>query len=271
MYIDVGLLPSDTATLNFAFTGTSNNRIWEIKVSQIPCYGACSKDYQWVELNWSKSSCFKRYCAFQTSRWVSPIPHGSDWSVHHLQLLAHQRQPLGWPRVMIQSVDDSVFDKVIFCFSYSVCIRQEKGYCCVQYMPCADDNSFSLDTEGMMAEMGKALTDSSCTRDFIAISGSNGACNQGGSRLPIVSKYCGQYLNAAAMAMANGVICDCTQPFIVDVFTDALDDTAMGPMMTMPNMAPSRGNLLKYFQRWLSTSSLLQIGVCLTWTQIPCT
>lgn len=37
VYIDLGALPSDTATLNFGFTGTSTSRLWDVKASQIPC------------------------------------------------------------------------------------------------------------------------------------------------------------------------------------------------------------------------------------------
>eukprot|EP00095_Tigriopus_kingsejongensis_P012190 maker-scaffold521_size146803-snap-gene-0.14 protein:Tk12190 transcript:maker-scaffold521_size146803-snap-gene-0.14-mRNA-1 annotation:"hypothetical protein KGM_18655" len=37
IYVDIGNLASDTAQLNFAFNGASNNRQWEIKVTQIPC------------------------------------------------------------------------------------------------------------------------------------------------------------------------------------------------------------------------------------------
>eukprot|EP00095_Tigriopus_kingsejongensis_P004177 maker-scaffold47_size466558-snap-gene-0.18 protein:Tk04177 transcript:maker-scaffold47_size466558-snap-gene-0.18-mRNA-1 annotation:"hypothetical protein KGM_18655" len=37
IYVDIGNLASDTAQLNFAFSGSSNNRQWEIKVTQIPC------------------------------------------------------------------------------------------------------------------------------------------------------------------------------------------------------------------------------------------
>ena len=33
----MGALASDTATLSFAFGGSSTNRMWEVKVSQIPC------------------------------------------------------------------------------------------------------------------------------------------------------------------------------------------------------------------------------------------
>lgn len=51
--------------------------------------------------------------------------------------------------------------------SYSVCIRQEKGFCCIQYMPCTDANSFTIDTLAMMM----SETDSGCTLDYVGISG----------------------------------------------------------------------------------------------------
>eukprot|EP00095_Tigriopus_kingsejongensis_P002419 maker-scaffold1151_size58901-snap-gene-0.10 protein:Tk02419 transcript:maker-scaffold1151_size58901-snap-gene-0.10-mRNA-1 annotation:"hypothetical protein X777_11146" len=37
MYIDMGCLSSDTASLNFNFGGTDINRLWEIKVTQLKC------------------------------------------------------------------------------------------------------------------------------------------------------------------------------------------------------------------------------------------
>jgi len=37
IYVDLGALPSDSATLNFGFDGTSTSRLWDIKASQIPC------------------------------------------------------------------------------------------------------------------------------------------------------------------------------------------------------------------------------------------
>eukprot|EP00094_Tigriopus_californicus_P004914 TCALIF_04732-PA protein Name:"Protein of unknown function" AED:0.27 eAED:0.27 QI:0/0.5/0.57/0.85/0.5/0.57/7/149/231 len=63
---------------------------------------------------------------------------------------------------------------------YSICIRQEAGFCCIEYSLCPDVNSFSLDTNG--ANM-KAKIDTSCSVDHIVIE-------------------------------------DCTAPFIVDIFTD---------------------------------------------------
>ena len=37
VYVDMGAQASDTATLNFAFSGTASNRAWEVKATQIPC------------------------------------------------------------------------------------------------------------------------------------------------------------------------------------------------------------------------------------------
>ena len=37
VYVDMGAQASDTATLNFAFSGASSNRAWEVKATQIPC------------------------------------------------------------------------------------------------------------------------------------------------------------------------------------------------------------------------------------------
>ena len=37
VYVDMGAQASDTATLNFAFSGTASTRAWEVKATQIPC------------------------------------------------------------------------------------------------------------------------------------------------------------------------------------------------------------------------------------------
>ncbi len=36
MYIDIGAMATDTATLSFAFAGTFDRR-WDIKVTQVEC------------------------------------------------------------------------------------------------------------------------------------------------------------------------------------------------------------------------------------------
>ena len=49
-------------------------------------------------------------------------------------------------------------------------MRQEEGFCCVQYSPCADAgaSAFSLDVAGIA---GMAAQDTSCSVDFIGIAG----------------------------------------------------------------------------------------------------
>jgi hypothetical protein len=37
VYVDMGALRTDTATLSFAFDGISSTRAWDIKVTQIKC------------------------------------------------------------------------------------------------------------------------------------------------------------------------------------------------------------------------------------------
>ena len=53
--------------------------------------------------------------------------------------------------------------------SYSICVRQEDGFCCVQYTPCTDANSFSIDTLGMMTMA--AAADTACSLDYVGIDG----------------------------------------------------------------------------------------------------
>ena len=56
--------------------------------------------------------------------------------------------------------------------SYSICLRQELGFCCVNYAVCNDDgitDPFSLDTDQTAPVASKI--DSDCTKDYIGISG----------------------------------------------------------------------------------------------------
>ena len=42
----MGTLASDTSTVSFSFSGASTARMWEVKISQIPC----GSNYGWVNL-----------------------------------------------------------------------------------------------------------------------------------------------------------------------------------------------------------------------------
>lgn len=123
--------------------------------------------------------------------------------------------------------------------NYGICIRQEQGFCCVQYYTCDVDNSFSLDTNGNLIA-GMSLVDTQCSKDYINIEGSSSTGNLANVR----NRYCGTVLSDNNFAVkASLPISDCTQPFIVRIRTDDLRD---------------------------ADATRLSRGVCLTYTQIAC-
>ncbi len=58
----------------------------------------------------------------------------------------------------------------MYC-SYSICFRQEAGYCCLQILRCdfGNVNAFSID--GMGTIDNAANLDTNCDSDFLGISG----------------------------------------------------------------------------------------------------
>ena len=55
-----------------------------------------------------------------------------------------------------------------FNSSYAICIRQEAGYCCIEYSLCSDDNSWSLFNTAIAIG---ARQDDLCTGDYLGIDG----------------------------------------------------------------------------------------------------
>ncbi len=54
--------------------------------------------------------------------------------------------------------------------SYSICIRRERGFCCVRYSPCADAaDPFTLDTS--VGGIAGGFTDNDCGDDYVGIEG----------------------------------------------------------------------------------------------------
>jgi len=95
----------------------------------------------------------------------------------------------------------------------------------------------------------KAAQDTSCTSDYIDIAGSSASCSQGSQNANgLTNRFCGGTLNTMFEGDANIPICDCTAPYAVGIVTDAMTDT---PDATTANILQSR-------------------GVCLEWSQIPC-
>ncbi|XP_059097863.1 uncharacterized protein LOC131892119 [Tigriopus californicus] len=117
---------------------------------------------------------------------------------------------------------------------YSICVRQEAGFCCVEYFPCSDPNSFSLDTSIVGASVGGA-----CVKDHIGIEGAMTVCGSGLE----TNKFCGTALNTAPTLTASGSVCDCSAPFGVRIVTDGAVDVGT------VNVLQSRGVCLEYRQR----------------------
>ena len=85
-------------------------------------------------------------------------------------------------------------------YSYSICIRQEKGMSCIKYNVCSDTYSFGWDNAAITSLIG-----SNCSNDFVEITGAAALCNSETT----VARYCGQALqgsSAAPLATISGNI-----------------------------------------------------------------
>jgi len=130
---------------------------------------------------------------------------------------------------------------------YSVCIRQEAGFCCNKYSVCTDDNSYTL----FINDPAAAVVDSGCTNDFLLIEGASEICNSAET----YSRFCGGAFgsDATTPVEANQVLCQCQTPFIVGVRTD---DVFQAADPTMDNNDLDATNLSH--------------GACLNYRQVPC-
>ncbi len=89
-----------------------------------------------------------------------------------------------------------------------------------------------------------------------------------------MNRYCGTLLSTAVDGdLASDLVCDCTAPFAVDIFTDALADN--GDPEDPENTRFSRGGCP--YTIWFVKSVGFQCvcpffiaGVCLDYSQVPC-
>jgi hypothetical protein len=82
-----------------------------------------------------------------------------------------------------------------FVHRYSVCIRQSPGFDCIQYIPCADDNSWTLDQ--IASKAIKNAVDQECVEDYIQIQGATGTCCSG-TNTGFVSRICGNVFGSVS-------------------------------------------------------------------------
>ena len=142
----------------------------------------------------------------------------------HSQVIPPQSQP------PVSRVTGDANLPAFFHSSYSICIRQEKGYCCIEYYPCTALNSFTMDASGMATN--SAQTDNMCTTDYVGISctfpvsrfairlfvsiyalpfictsASGSQCNPTQTMTTVVNRYCGPFLNTQSGSTVNARVC----------------------------------------------------------------
>jgi len=170
---------------------------------------------------------------------VTQIPCGASWREPEGCFQYHT----GYTGVIKTFNFDDANDNHIGEHTYNVCIRQEEGFCCIEYSVCDEPNSFTLSNA-----IQQAMGDSACTLDYITIDGSSGECRQGdGNQIVTRTSYCEGRLNVQMAETSNSPICDCTAPFRVGIHTDSVSDGGTGAA----NAHASR-------------------GICLEWKQIAC-
>ena len=167
MYIDAGTLSTDTATLNFAFSGTFS-RYWDVKVTQIPCgtnymYDKspfwCNSYVSFVANFCSQPSGCLQYTTSLSGRFTSFNFAGVNSAYQHLanqnyRFCVRQAQgKLGFPL------------HVLF---WGVITKTFPGYCCIQWMVCSDTYSFNFNTAGS-ATFATGTTGTACGGDYLMI------------------------------------------------------------------------------------------------------
>ena len=142
-------------------------------------------------------------------------------------------------RIKTFNFDDSSDQQHLASQEYNICIRQQAGYCCVEYSLCSDTNSWTLDADADISDTPDL--DTQCNSDdHLRIQGFSAECDPGNSNIGLHTKLCGtQFGPSTTMAPGfNTKICDCVAPFNIEVYTDAIQEAA----------SVSRGACLEYNQ-----------------------
>merc|ERR1711981_423992 len=132
---------------------------------------------------------------------------------------------------------------------YSICVRPEAGYDCVQWQICQDNTAttcgaktvgsyvfpdvkacaaFSVGT--LKAENKKIGNNEQCSNDYISIAGASKPCCQGSNPQPQASAICGYYFDINPitakedLGTTDAQVCDCVAPYNVDVVFDGFND-----------------------------------------------
>jgi len=209
IYVDIGNGASDTATLAFAFTGSSTARKWDIKVAQIPCSTTYTPTSGCLQYHTGVTGRIETF-NFNTAA-GSHLPN-QDYA-------ACVRQEEGR-----------------CCIEYTVC-SDDNSFSLNNLIDISADATLGKSSTGTNCYPG-TNTASDFTGDFIEIAGSGGSCGASSGSL-----YCGQALHVLndQLVALQIPICDCTTPFAVNVVTDAYADANS-------DKSANRGVCLEYRQ-----------------------
>merc|ERR1712203_1087236 len=190
MYLSVGPASGVTASLAFTFSGTSTERTWEIKVSQIEC----------GTKQMPQDGCLQYFTGLSGEFKTFNFDESSSSEYSHL---ASQ--------------------------DYNVCIRQEAGMCCVEYRECDDTSSWTLDVYAMPISTAASTGGTMCTGDYLEIVGATTFCGAKELSGRVCGPVFTTTAHSTAMQTTVGIdalVCSCSPPFTVGVVTDAALDNA---------------------------------------------
>jgi hypothetical protein len=218
VYVELGTTNTAYAKLDFAFSSTASTdqRNWDIKVSQYTCYDS-NAPYQ---------GCFQWFTGLTGT--ITTFNYGSSTDNIHL--------PNQNYRACVRQEEDYC------CVKYSVCststndFNLDQGFLPVALSPCnslGQDCSTSPNTQTTVtgALIGTYCTSTNTnslsdvvatayTGDFITIDGGASTCsrtdNANGNQ-----HYCGTNLNTGAGNTVSIDICDCNPLFGINVHTDS--------------------------------------------------
>jgi len=109
---------------------------------------------------------------------------------------------------------------------YQICVRQNMGYCCVEYTA----TEFSVrgpSDPALVTSMELVGAGTTCSYDYISIDGAGGTCGN----IVGTNKFCFDVLHYEDTSKETDTpsipVCDCTAPFVIGVHTEELANAAL--------------------------------------------
>jgi len=129
--------------------------------------------------------------------------------------------------------------------NYKNCIRQEEGYCCIQYSVISYAMGATTCAAGANAGATRCSGSSLCLQDMIIIPGAGASVNGNGNSGENYEKFCGVNLNSLGFPAVNSPIISCECPFELSHITGI---TALVGTATAGTAATLTGFQLSYSQ-----------------------